>query len=39
MNPQSTFFCTRRRLALEVCAGKRVSPRGAPPFALDILMR
>jgi hypothetical protein len=39
MNHQSTNFCTQQRAALKVGAWNLVVPCGAPPCALDDLMR
>jgi hypothetical protein len=39
MNYKSISFCTRQRLALEVCAGKILYPCDAPPRAFEVLMR
>jgi hypothetical protein len=39
MNHESISFCTRQRSALQVCAGKTLDPCGAPPRALEVLMR
>jgi hypothetical protein len=39
MNHQSTTFDTRQRSALKVCAGNLLNSCGAPPRALEVVMR